>query len=85
MRTFVFGMFLMIAAVGCGAASKSQAISIDDVPQELLEIAKEKLPGVTFDQAVKKANGVLEVRGKDPKGKIRDIEFSKTGEIVEIE
>jgi hypothetical protein len=85
MRALVCGMLLMIAVVGCGGASKSQIISIDDVPKDLLAIAKEKLPGVTFDQALRKGNGDLEVRGKDPKGKIRDIEFSKTGEIVEIE
>ena len=85
MRALICGMFLFCVAAGCGGASQSQAISINDVPKNLLEIAKEKLPDVTFDQAVKKSNGVLEVRGKDKKGKVRDIEFSKTGEIVEIE
>ena len=85
MRALVCGMLLMMAVVSCGGASKSQIISIDDFPKDLLAIAKEKLPGVTFDQALRKGNGDLEVRGKDPKGKIRDIEFSKTGEIVEIE
>ena len=85
MRTFFCGLFLICLSAGCGAASQNQAISIDEVPKNLLEIAKDKLPDVTFDQAVKKSNGVLEVRGKDKKGKVRDIEFSKTGEVVEIE
>ena len=85
MRTFVWGVILSCVAAGCGTASQNQAISIDDVPKNLLEIAKEKLPDVTFDQAVRKSNGVLEVRGKNKKGKVRDVEFSKTGEVVEIE
>ena len=85
MRTFACSLLLICMGVGCGAASQNQAISIDEVPKNLLEIAKEKLPDVTFDQAVRKSNGVLEVRGKDKKGKVRDVEFSKTGEVVEIE
>ena len=85
MRAFACGVFLICMATGCGSTSQNQAISIDDVPKNLLEIAKEKLPDVTFDQAVRKSNGVLEVRGKDKKGKVREVEFSKTGEVVEIE
>lgn len=77
---------LLCVVSGCGeTAKKNQAISIDEVPTKLLDIAKEKLPDVTFDQAVKKSNGVLEVRGKDKNGKVRDVEFSATGEVVEIE
>ena len=52
MRAFACGVFLTCLATGCGSASQNQAISIDDVPKNLLEIAKEKLPDVTFDQAV---------------------------------
>ena len=58
---------------------------MEEVPANLMDIAKEKLPDVTFEQAVRKSNGVLEVRGKDKGGKVRDIEFSQTGEVVEIE
>lgn len=85
MKEIVVVIFLICMAVGCGGGAKDQAMSIDEVPKNILDIAKEKLPDVTFDQAVKKSNGVLEVRGKDKKGKVRDVEFSKTGEVVEIE
>ncbi len=78
-------VILTLVILGCEGQAKDQAISIDEVPKKLLEIAKEKLPDVTFDQAVKKGNGILEVRGKDKKGKVRDVEFSATGEVVEIE
>lgn len=71
--------------LGCGKASKHEAMSIAQVPAKFMEVAKEKLPDVTFDQAVKKSSGVIEVRGKDKQGKVRDIEFSPAGEVVEIE
>jgi hypothetical protein len=34
---------------------------------------------------VKFKDGSYEVRGKDPKGKVRDVEFSPTGEVTEVE
>lgn len=85
MKKAILILFLFCLASGCGGKAKSEAISIEQVPKNLMDIAKEKLPDVTFDQAVKKADGVLEVRGKDKSGKTRDIEFSKSGEVVEIE
>lgn len=85
MKRLLLVLFMASAAAGCGSGAKNEAISIDQVPKNLLEIAKEKLPDVTFDQAVKKCNGVLEVRGKDKKGKVRDVEFSSSGEVVEVE
>ena len=51
----------------------------------MLKAAQKELPEVTFDNAVKHSDGSYEVRGKDPKGKVRDVEFSATGEITEIE
>jgi hypothetical protein len=78
-------MILVCVVSACTGGAKNEAIGIDQVPPNLLEIAKEKLPDVTFDQAVKKSNGVLEVRGKDKTGKVRDVEFSPKGEVVEIE
>ena len=85
MRTFLTCVILTCLLMGCGSGQKDQAISIDQVPKNLLDIAKEKLPEVSFDQAVKKSSGVLEIRGKDKNGKTRDVEFSASGEIVEIE
>lgn len=86
MNTRLLAVLAMVLMVGCGGSTaKNEAITIDEVPANLLKIAKEKLPDVTFDQAVKKSNGVLEVRGKDKKGKVRDVEFSKSGEVVEVE
>jgi hypothetical protein len=76
---------LLIAVSGCSEASKAERLAIDDVPDNLMTIAKDKLPGVTFDQAIVRSNGVYEIIGKDDKGKVREIELSPEGEIVEIE
>jgi hypothetical protein len=50
----------------------------------LIEFQKE-LPDVTFDTARKLSNGILEVRGKNKAGKVREVEFDRAGKIVEIE
>jgi hypothetical protein len=76
---------LLVAVSGCSEASKAERLAIDDVPDNLMTIAKDKLPGVTFDQAIVKSNGVYEIIGKDNKGKTREIELSPEGEVVEIE
>jgi hypothetical protein len=86
MKNIYWAILLVSLISACGQATKkSELLTLDQVPQNLMDIAKEKLPDVTFERAVRKPNGVLEVTGKDKKGKVRDIEFSKTGEVVEIE
>ena len=53
-----------------------------------MEAATKALPDVKFDEARKaKFNGqdAFEIRGKDKRGKIREVEVSTSGEILEIE
>ena len=76
---------VLVAVVGCGEAPKAELLSIDKVPDSLMTIAKEKLPGVTFDQALRRGDGVYVINGKDGRGKIREIDLSPEGEVVEIE
>lgn len=84
MRRWCLGIVLCLAG-GCGSEPASQLIPIEQVPEKMLKTAREKLPDVKFDQAVKRKDGTLEVRGKDSRGKTRDIDFSAAGEILEIE
>lgn len=84
MRRISIGL-LIFAIAGCGTGSKATSIPIEKVPENLMTIAKEKLPGVSFDQAIQLADGRIEIIGKDEKGKVREIEFSPSGEIFEIE
>ncbi len=73
--------------LGCGGATKGKKTTIDlkDVPPNIMKIAKEKLPGVEFDTAWVKENGVFEVRGKAKNGKVREIDIRPDGSIEEIE
>lgn len=84
MRHFCFCV-LACVVVGCGGTSSGELIPLDKVPESMLQTAKEKLPDVQFDSALKRSDGSYEVRGKDKQGKVRDVEFSPTGEVTEIE
>jgi hypothetical protein len=78
--------FLLAMALGCGANSpKNVAVPLDEVPPAMLERAKQELPDVKFDTAWRLPSGNYELRGKNKRGKIREVEFSSGGEIVEIE
>jgi hypothetical protein len=82
---FVYACVLL-AAVGCSEApKKAERLAVKDVPENLMTIAKEKLPGVTFDQVIRKSSGVYEIIGKDETGKVREVELTPEGEVVEIE
>ena len=60
-------------------------IRIEDVPPNLMEIAREKLPDVTFDTAWKKSSGTFEIRGKAKNGKIREVDIRPDGTVEEVE
>jgi len=85
MRFRFVKVLLLLAAAGCGEAPKAQRLTLEEVPESVMTIAREKLPEVKFDQAIRKSDGVYEVSGKDSRGKVREIEISPDGEIVEIE
>src|SRR3954463_3826844 len=58
------------------------------VPPGSMEAATKALPGVKFSEVQKaKFNGqyAFEIRGKDKRGKIREVEVSTEGQILEIE
>jgi len=71
--------------MGCGGESSGELVTLDKLPQGMLQTAKEKLPDVEFESALKRSDGSYEVRGKDKKGKVRDVEFSAAGEVTEVE
>ncbi len=84
------GAAILLMACGCGGgqAEPAQSVPIDQVPPKLMEVARQKLPGITFDRAYKidaKGKDAYEIRGKDSRGKIREVEVSTTGEVIEVE
>ena len=84
------GAALLLAALGCGGEQPEPAhsVPIDQVPPKLMEVARKELPGLKFDRAYKiEVNGkdAYEIRGKDSRGKIREVEVSQDGAVIEVE
>ena len=84
------GAVLLLAALGCdgGEPEPAHSVPIDQVPPRLMEVARKQLPGLNFDRAYKiEVNGkdAYEIRGKDSRGKIREVEVSQDGEVIEVE
>jgi hypothetical protein len=82
---------LVVAAAG-GVAfytihSNSDAglIPMDQLPDGYLDIAKQQLPQVKFDKVWRLSNGNYEIRGKDAKGKVREVELDSRGAVVEVD
>jgi hypothetical protein len=76
---------VLLFVAGCGQGPKAEMIPLEKVPENLMTVARDKLPEVTFEQAVKRPDGVYEIGGKDSRGKVREIELTEDGEVVEIE
>jgi hypothetical protein len=84
------GAVLLLAALGCDRdeAEPAHSVPIDQVPPKLMEVARKELPGLKFDRAYKiEVNGkdAYEIRGKDSRGKIREVEVSQDGKVIEVE
>jgi hypothetical protein len=80
---------LLLTAWGCGEeVVRLELVPLDQLPPGALETAAKELPDVKFETAQKaKFNGqdAYEIRGKDKRGKIREVEVSTSGKILEIE
>lgn len=85
----VLPSILMLVVAGCGESfEKTEMVPIEKVPEPVMKVAKEKLPGVTFDTAWTEKEGdktVYEVRGKSADGKTRDIKVSPEGKVLEVD
>jgi hypothetical protein len=79
-------LVMLVTVVGCsGQQKKKEPLPLDQVPEAVMKVAKEKLPNVTFQRAFKEPNGDFELIGKDKKGKTREIDVSPSGEVTQIE
>jgi hypothetical protein len=89
MKKTFFSLSLMIFAGGCESQPPSDdLVPIEQVPPKVMEVARKQLPGFTFDTVYKmKVDGkdAYEVRGKDKRGKVREVEVSATGEVLAVE
>jgi hypothetical protein len=77
--------FLLTGCGGSKAKADKTPMELKDVPPEIMKIAKEQLPGVTFEEANREANGNYELRGKAKNGKVREIDIKPDGTVAEID
>jgi uncharacterized membrane protein YkoI len=88
-KNHVLGMMLVFA-LGCASSppASDEIVPIDEVPANVMDVARKQLPGYTFDKVYKmKVDGKVayEVQGKDKRGKVREVEVSATGEVLAVE
>lgn len=88
MRWALLLVTLVVCGCGSSSAPKNEFVPVADIAPELKQVAEKTLPNVKFDSARKiKVHGedVFEIRGKMPNGKIREVEVSASGKVVEVE
>lgn len=85
MRPLAFALLLSLI-MGCGGREPTgKNVPLDQVPATVMNVAKEKLPNIAFEQAWTTPSGNYEVRGRDKNGKVRDIQIKPSGDIVEVD
>jgi hypothetical protein len=90
MRIGHFAAMTLLFALGCASdpPKSDEIVPIEKVPGNVMEVARKQLPGFTFDTVYKmKIDGkdAYEVRGKDKRGKVREVEVSVEGEVIAVE
>jgi hypothetical protein len=84
---------LLFAAIGCGAddddvAEAKTPLPLDQVPAEIMNVAKEAGPGLTFFAAYKGTHAgqpSIELKGKTKSGQIKEFEISPEGKLLGTE
>lgn len=77
---------LAACCIGCGKdAREITTLRLEDVPPDVMRVAKEQLPGVEFDMAWRKSTGTFEIRGRLKNGKIREVDIRPDGTVEEVE
>ncbi|NBO93483.1 MAG: hypothetical protein EBV06_14400 [Planctomycetia bacterium] len=83
---FFWFVLLLFVFMGCsGGGQRPVPITLDEVPESVMKVARQKLPDVKFERAMRKPNGEYEVIGKNKSGKVREIDIAPDGTVTEIE
>jgi uncharacterized membrane protein YkoI len=89
MMKSLLALTLLMIASGCERKPQAdQIVPLEQVPPKVMDAARKELPGYTFDTAYRlkiEGKDAYEVRGKDKKGKVREVEVSAAGEVVGVE
>jgi len=92
MRTVWLGAAILAVSLapGCGGTppKSDPVVPIEKVPPKVMDVARKELQGFTFDTVYKmkiEGKDAYEVRGKDKRGKVREVEVSADGEVIAVE
>ncbi len=92
MRTIGSGTVVLAFAMASGCSSSppksDPVVPMEEVPAKVMDVARKELPGFTFDTVYKmriEGKDAYEVRGKDNRGKVREVEVSADGEVIAVE
>ena len=92
MRKAWLGSVILASAFAssCGGnpPQSDPVVPIESVPPKVMDVARQQLPGFTFDTVYKmkiEGKDAYEVRGKDKRGKVREVEVSADGEVIAVE
>lgn len=89
MRLCLMITCVCLLTMGCSGHPKvnrdESVITLDKVPPAALKAAQGKLPDVKFDSVWKVGEDRFEIRGKTPAGKIRDVQVTAAGDILEVD
>ena len=88
MRSAGIGILCLLVCLGCGTEpAPTTVVPLSEIRPELTAVAQKALPGVKFDSARKiQVNGedAYQIRGKLPNGKVREVEVTVSGQVIEI-
>lgn len=88
-RNGLIAACLLGLVFGCDAKIEApEDVRVDQVPADVMKIAKKELPGVSFEQAWKgrlKGETTYEIRGRTDDGKTRELKISESGKVIEVE
>jgi hypothetical protein len=78
----------LLILAGCGSSpAATTTVPLAEIDPAVIATAQKSLPKVKFDSARRiqfGAEEVLEIRGKLPNGKVREVKVSASGQVVEV-
>jgi hypothetical protein len=93
MRRYVLIVVALVMATVVGVLSYNGlsgrtvagVVPLDQLPAGFLDTARKELSQVKFETVWRLKNGNYEIRGKDAKGKVREVELDAKGSVVEVD
>jgi hypothetical protein len=80
---------LALCCTSCATKeAETTVVPLSEVAPDLIKVATKTLPNVKFKSARKiqvDGEDVYEIRGTMPNGKVREVEVSVSGKVIEIE